>query len=247
MKLLELGGMSLYPTVGIFGMSGAGKTSLAATALKPLFLDSNEGTMSVDHVPELAHGRRVRIHSMEDLDTAYDNLTGTSVSQNWKGKFKSLVFDSFDDIQQIVLSKLAEKAQDGRDEPDEIQQREYGIMFNKTRRYIKKMRKLPLVKILVMGERYMEQEDWMYPSLVGQMRDALPYLCDHVIYLRVNDKGVRYAHFDPKPGAYYAKTRARWLTPEQRKIRVPLDNFTLLGDLMRMIAEGPNTKNKKSK
>lgn len=236
----------MHPTVGIFGMSGAGKTSLAATAFKPLFADSNRGTMSVDHVPQLAHGRRVRVDGMEDLDTVYDNLTGTSPTQDWSKKFRSLVLDSFDDIQQIILGNLAEKAQDGRDEPDEIQQREYGIMFNKTRRYIRKMRRLPFVKILVMGERPNEDGE-MYPSLVGQMRDALPYLCDHVIYLRVNSKGVRYLHLNPKPGEYYAKTRARWLTPEERKIRFDLDNYTLLGDLMRMIAEGPTHRTKKSK
>lgn len=239
MKLLDVGGRTLHPTIGIFGMSGAGKTSLAATADRPVFADSNEGTMSIDHVPEFSHIKRVRVHGMSDLDTLYDNLTGTG-SRNWKKKFGSAVFDHFDDIQQIILANLAERAADSREEPDLIEQREWGIMANKLRRYLRKMKRLPMTKILIMGERFMEQEGWMYPSLSGQMRDQLPFFLDHCIYLRVNDKGARYLHLNPKPGEYFAKTRARWLTPEERKIRFDLDNHTLLADLIEKIRRGPD-------
>jgi hypothetical protein len=238
MKLLPLGGRSLYPTIGIFGMSGVGKTSLAATADRPLFADSNAGTMSIDHVKELSHGRRVQVHDMKDLDTLYDNITGTG-QRNWRKKFGSVVFDSFDDIQMIILSALAERAQDNREEPDQIELREWGIMANKLRRYLRKMKRLPVTKILIMGEKYYEKEDWMYPHLLGQMRDELPYFLDHAIYLHANDKGARYLELNPKQGEYYAKTRARWLTPEERHIRFRLDDYTCLAKLMKKIADGP--------
>lgn len=241
MKLLTVGGASLHPTIGIFGMSGIGKTTLAATAGKLLIADSNEGTMSLDHIADYAKIRRIRIHDMPDLDELYDNLTATG-TRDWKNKFKAVSFDHFDDIQQIILGKLAERAQDAREEPDLIEQREWGIMANKLRRYLRKMKKLPMTKILIMGEKYMEQEDWMYPSLQGQMRDSLPYFCDHVIYVRMNDKGVRYVHLDPKPGAFYAKTRAHWLTKDERKIRFELDNHTLLADLIAKIRRGPGRR-----
>lgn len=243
---LPVGGRTLYPTVGIYGLSGVGKTSLAATADRPLFADSNEGTMAVDHVPELAHVRRRRVKSMQDLDTIYDNMTGTG-QKNWKGKFGTLVMDHFDDIQNIILDKLSEKASDTREEPDQIELREYGIMANKLRRYLRKIKRLPVTKVLIMGEKYNEQGDWMYPSLIGQMKDQLPYFLDHCIYVRVNDKGVRYMQLDPKPGEYYAKTRARWLTPAERKIRIDLNNFTALGDLMNKIRVGPTPEKKDSK
>ena len=238
MELLDVGGRRLYPTIGIFGMSGAGKTSLAATSDRPLFADSNEGTMAIDHVPELAHVKRVRVRSMVDLDRIYDNMTGTG-QKNWRKKFGAVVLDHFDDIQSIILDKLAERASDTREEPDQIEQREYGIMANKLRRYLRKMKAIPTVKILIMGERLNEHEGWMYPSLIGQMRDQLPYFLDHCIYLRVNDKGVRYLHLNPKPGEFYAKTRARWLPPEERKIRFEIDNYTLLADFIEKIRRGP--------
>lgn len=244
MKLLPVGGRRLYPTIGIFGMSGAGKTSLAATGPRPLFADSNEGTTSIDHVPEFGHIKRVPVRSMVDLDKIYDNMTGTG-SKNWRKRFDSVVLDHFDDIQSIILDKLAERASETREEPDQIEQREYGIMANKLRRYLRKMKAIPTVKVLIMGERLNEHEGWMYPSLIGQMRDQLPYFLDHCIYLRVNDKGVRYLHLNPKPGEFYAKTRARWLTPEERKIRWELDNYTALTDLIEKIRRGPGKQSKR--
>jgi len=243
---LPVGGSAYHPTIGIFGLSGGGKTSLASTAPKPIFADSNEGTMSLDHVPQLAHVRRIRVTKIKDLNRLYDNLTGTG-TKNWKGKFGSVVFDHFDDIQQIILAQLADRAEENREEPDLIEQREWGIMANKLRRYLRMMKALPMTKILIMGEKYMEQEGWMYPSLQGQMRDQLPYFLDHCIYLRVNDKGVRYLQLNPKPGEYYAKTRARWLSPEERKIRFDIDNYTLLTDLIEKIQQGPRAKARKAK
>lgn len=242
---LPVGGRTLFPTVGVFGMSGAGKTSLAATADRPLFADSNEGTMAIDHVPEWAHIRRRRVKSMLDLDKIYDNMTGTG-EKNWKGKYGTVVLDHFDDIQAIILDKLSEKASDTREEPDQIELREYGIMANKLRRYLRKMKRLPVVKVLIMGEKWNEEHDWMYPSLIGQMKDQLPYFLDHCIYLRANDKGVRFMHLNPKPGEFYAKTRARWLTPEERKIRFDLNDFTALTDLMEKIRVGPTYKKGKT-
>jgi hypothetical protein len=238
MKLLDVGGRTLYPTVGIFGMAGAGKTSLLATASKSVIADSNEGTLSIDHVPEFEHVKRVRVHSMDTLDRIYDNLTGTG-KNDWRKKFDTLGLDHFDDIQNIILDKLAERASDTREEPDQVELREYGIMANKLRRYLRKLKRIPKVKVLIMGEKFNEEYQWMYPSLIGQMRDQLPYFLDHVIYLRVNDKGVRYLHLNPKPGEFYAKTRARWLAPDERKIRFELDNYTCLGDLLRKITAGP--------
>lgn len=235
---LPVGGSKLYPTLGIFGMSGAGKTSLAATADRPLFADSNKGTMVLDHVPELAHVRRRPVRDMKDLDRIYDNMTGTG-GKNWSKRYGTVVLDHFDDIQSIILDKLAERASDTREEPDQIEQREYGIMANKLRRYLRKMKEIPAVKILIMGERLNEHEGWMYPSLIGQMRDQLPYFLDHCLYLRVNDKGVRYVHLDPKPGEFYAKTRARWMPRDERKIRFDEDNFTLIAELMEKIRRGP--------
>lgn len=243
---LPVGGRTLYPTVGIFGMSGAGKTSLASTGDRPLVADSNDGTMAVDHVPEFAHVRRRPVRKMIDLDRIYDNMTNTG-KHKWKGKYGTLVLDHFDDIQNIILDKLSEKASDTREEPDQIELREYGIMANKLRRYLRKMKRLPVVKVLIMGEKWNNESDWMYPSLIGQMKDQLPYFLDHCIYLRVNDKGVRYLQLNSKSGEYYAKTRARWLSPEERKIRFDLDNYTLLADLMTKIRLGPGDRRSKRK
>jgi hypothetical protein len=235
-----------YQTWCIFGDTGVGKTALSATAPRPLIGDSNYGLMTVGDMPGLEHLRSVPIEKMEDLDTVYDNFTGTG-SKDWSKKFDTFSLDHFDDIQGIILDALADKAmaKDSSREADQLEQREYGIMGNKLRRYLRKLKKLPKHKILICGQMQNYETGRLQPRLLGAMKNELGYFCDHVAYLRVGKKNVRYLHLNPGD-EWMAKTRARWLTPEQRKIRVDEDNLTTLTDLFALVAAGPKgVKHKK--
>lgn len=247
MKALDIENPNRFYTWLLFGMSGAGKTKLSATAPKPIFVDSNVGTASLEYIEGLGHVKRTpQITKIEQLDAVYDQLTGTSKTTDWSKKFQTPVFDSWDDMQVIIMDKLIAKAMQkavdtemDEDEAEQLQLRQYGIMYNKLSRYMRKMKKIRKHRIFICSEKFSEEHDMMWPNLVGQMRERLPYLVDHTLYLRVNDKGVRYLQLNAKPGEYYAKTRASWLPDKYHKIRVDPKDTTLLTDLFALIAAGP--------
>lgn len=226
-------------TIALYGPSGGGKTSLAATAPRPLFADSNQGLLSIANRPGLEHVRSHDVGAVKDLDEIYDNCTGTGRA-DWSKKFGTVVFDHFDDIQAITLDELGERAKDRDDrrDPDEIQQREWGIMRNRLRRYIRKFRRVPMHKILIMGEMEQKDDGRLGPSLLGGLRTDLPYLVDHTIYIRIGKNNKRYIHLDSTDD-FYAKTRAWWLPPELRKQVVPFSDTKFLTNLLETIAAGP--------
>jgi GTPase SAR1 family protein len=227
------------PSIILYGASGVGKTSLAATAPRPLFGDSNQGTSVIADVPGLEHLRQEDVRGMDDLDRIFDNLTGTG-KKNWGKLFDTVVFDHFDDIQTIIMEGLGDKRtqRDSRKDPDEAEQRDYGIMGNKMRRYLRKFKAVPKVKILICGEVEDRETGQMRPSLVGALKNQAPFLVDHVIYMRIGKGGNRYLHFNPSED-FQAKTRARWLPDELRKIPIRLDDLTLLTRLLALFAAGP--------
>jgi len=239
MKAKPVTARRTHQTWCIYGASGAGKTKLLATAPRPFICDSNNGLLTIADYPGLEHVRGDVVREMADLDEVFDNLTGTG-TEDWRKKFDSVGFDHFDDIQGIILDKLADKAaaKDDRREVDEIARNEYGVMGNKLRRYLRKFKKVRKHKILICAETTDYDDGRLRPSLVGQLKTQLPYFCDHIAYLRISKKGVRYLHLDSTE-EFYAKTRAWWLTPEQRKIRVDFDDNTVLTKLFDLIAAGP--------
>jgi GTPase SAR1 family protein len=228
-----------WQTIALYGISGVGKTTLAASAPRPYFCDSNSGLLSISDFPGLEHIRGDDVKVISDLDEVYDNFTGTG-SHDWSTRFDTVVFDHFDDIQGIILDQLADKAaeKDSSREVDKLEQSEYGIMGNKLRRYLRKFKKLPKHKILICAEMTDYDSGRLKPHLIGGLKDDLPYYVDHTIYFRIGKKGVRYLHLDSTED-FYAKTRAHWLPPEARKIRVEKDDITALTKLFALIAAGP--------
>ncbi len=239
MRDREFTPQSRHQTWCIYGVSGGGKTTVAATAPRPYVCDSNDGTLSFAGRKGLEHVRGDKVRKLSDLDEVYDNFTATG-QRDWSKKYDTLTLDHFDDIQGIIIDILADKAaeKDDRREVDMIEQREYGIMGNKMRRYVRKLKKLPKHKILICGEGVDFDSGRLRPQLIGAMKQQLPYYCDHIAYLRIGKKNVRYLHLE-STGEFNAKTRAHWLPPEFRKLRVEFDDTTFLTRLFALIASGP--------
>lgn len=245
MKALPITAKSRYQTWVIYGASGVGKTTLSATAPKPLIADTNQGLLSIADMRGLEHVRSVDIKKIQDLNTIFNRLTGTDKDRDWSKRFKTCVFDHFDDVQGIILDELGDIAleKDDRREIDQIEQREWGILRNKLSRYIRKFKQVPIHKILICAEMMDHDTGRLKPHLLGGLKDELPFFVDHTLYYRIGKKGRRYIHLDSTDN-FYAKTRARWLTPEQRKIYVPEGDTTALTKLFDLIAAGPRRTSK---
>lgn len=235
-----------WSTIVLYGPSGGGKTTLAGTAPKPLFADSNQGVLSIATRPGFERVCSEDVHSIEDLERIYDNCTGTG-PKDWSSKFETIVFDHFDDIQDIVLNELGEKrvarerAAGREGDPDQIEQREYGVMGNRLRRFIRKFKRVPMHKILICGEKEDRETGRMRPSMVGALAQQLPYFADHTLYLRIGSKNRRFLHLN-STDLFYAKTRAWWIPDEKRKILVPFDDTTFMTDFLARIAAGPRKR-----
>ena len=226
-------------TLVLFGVSGGGKSTLAATAPRPAYLDTNDGLMSIAGRPGFEHVRGERISTFNALEDAYSNFTNTG-RKKWKGKFDTVVVDHFDDLQAIIMETLGERRaeRDDRKDADEAEQRDWGIMANKLKRILRAYKTLPMHKILICGEKESKEDGRMIPSLQGQMSGALPYFADHIAYLRIGKNGQRWIHLDPG-NEFNAKTRAWWLTPEQRKFKVDFNQLDTITQLFARIAAGP--------
>lgn len=240
MKERKIESHNYWQTWGLYGGSGVGKSSLASTAPQPYVLDSNDGLLSIADKPGLEHVRGDRVMSMSDLDEVYAKASGTHGARDWRKKYHSYVYDHFNDIQGIIMDELGERAlaKDDRREIDEWQQKEYGIMANKLSRHLRKWKKLPAHKMLLCGEAQDFETGVMRPALIGSMKHQFSYFCDHIAYMRVGKKGVRYLHLDPTD-EYFAKTRAWWLAPQWRKMRVELADTTFMTRLIDEIRKGP--------
>lgn len=230
--------LSPWQTIAIFADSGVGKTSVAATAPQPMFLDSNFGMLSIEGMPGFEHVRRTPVAGMQHLDRAYDNFTGTG-RKDWR-KFKTIVFDHFDDIQGLVKDELTELAveKDPRRIADETQQREWGILGNRLRRYLRKVKSMPMHKILIFATGTDRETGKMIPYLQGSLSQQLPYFCDHIAYMRIDKEGRRIMYLEGTD-QYLAKTRAWWLDKKKFIVPPPEEDPKFLTNLFELIAAGP--------
>ena len=243
MKPQPLAVAARWRTVVIFGPSGAGKTTLAATAPTPLFVDSNKGLAVLLYRKQFENVRAIDFQSMKTLDRILQHFRGQR-KPDFKKTFSTCVFDHFDDIQAHSLEQLgiAGAARDGRRDPDLLEQRDWGKMANQLRRYIRAFKSIPVHKILICAEKE-DLEGRMRPALLGQLKEQLPYFADDVLYLDQKHR----LWFDSTDHAV-AKTRAHWLKPGgtikltkkgQRYLQVPFDQADTLTQLMERIVATP--------
>lgn len=85
--------------VVIYGPEGIGKSTLASTAPKPLFLDTERGSGHLDVT-------RVSINSFADLQDALETVVGQVRAKTFE--YKSLVLDTADNLWRLCADKVCE-------------------------------------------------------------------------------------------------------------------------------------------
>jgi len=183
----------------VFGQAGAGKTTLCATAPKPLIISAESGLLALQEhdIPV------IEVHSLDDLAEAY-----LFVTTDKKGKaFETICLDSITDIAEVALSELKKSC--GADP-----RKAYGELSDKIGDAIRSFRDLPNQNVYFTAKVKTTTDNIgmakNVPSMPGnQLLLNLPYWFDLVLAMRIgeteNEKGekIQYRYLQTEPDLYW--------------------------------------------
>lgn len=186
----------------VYGMSGTGKTTLAATLPKPFVISAEGGLLSLRG----ADIPYVEVKTIDDIREAFVLLSSSDASE-----IQSVVLDSISEIAEIVL--LSEKAKMVNGKPVDPRQA-YGATQEQIIAMARAFRDLKKhVLIIAKCEKSQDEQGRMLyqPAMVGQkLGQQLPYLFDFVFAMRTekdaDGKNVHYLQTETD-GLWAAKQR----------------------------------------
>lgn len=173
----------------IYGRSGTGKTTLIATAPKPIIISTESGLLSIKdyNLPVL------EVNTLEDLYEAYEFVNS---KKNLK-KFKTVCLDSISDIAETILIDLQKNTKDGR--------QAYGQLNTAIAEIIRKFRDMSNSTYFIAKAEMYENAAGMQalrPSMPGRtLTNGIDYFFDELLCLRINeddeDKTYRFLQTQP--------------------------------------------------
>lgn len=194
----------------VYGMSGAGKTSLIPTLPNPIIISAESGLLSIQgsNIPY------IDIDSYDSLMEAYKFITQ---SEEAKG-FDSIAIDSISEIGEVVLAHEKRVNKDGR--------AAYGEMAVQVMEIMRAFRDVKGKHIYFSAKCEKSQDETgriLYaPSMPGaKLAQQIPYLVDEVFALRVekdSEGAVQRALMCNSDGLWQAKDRSgklsAWEAPD---------------------------------
>ena len=197
----------------VYGMAGAGKTTLSASMPAPIIISAEGGLLSIKD----AGLPYIEVNRMESLQDAFQYVAGPDGEQ-----YQSVVLDSISEIGEVVLNHEKSINKDGR--------AAYGEMATQMTSIIRAFRDLPGKNVLMTAKAEKSQDETgriLYsPSMPGnKVGQALPYFFDLVIALRVErdaDGVTQRALLCQPDGLWSAKDRSgkldQWEAPDMGEI-----------------------------
>lgn len=159
----------------VYGMAGAGKTRLCATAPNAVIISAEGGMLSLR-----GHDLPViEIHTIADLQEAYRFLIDADAAKH----FEWVCLDSLSEIAEVVLADEKARTKDPR--------KAYSELSDQMMALVKAFRDLPGRNVYMSAKMDRQKDEatgtMLYtPSMPGQrVGQALPYLFDEVFVLRV--------------------------------------------------------------
>jgi len=156
----------------VYGLSGAGKTTLIKTLPKLIIISAEAGLLSLAgmEIPYLS------VTTMDELKEAY------SFVLEHKDEYQTICLDSISEIGEVVLSAEKKVAKDPR--------QAYGALQEQMGDLIRSFRDLPGVNVYFSARAEKTQDELgriLYaPSMPGnKVGQSLPYFFDEVLALRV--------------------------------------------------------------
>lgn len=193
----------------VYGMAGAGKTTLVKTLPSPIIISAEAGLLSLEgeDIPY------INIQSYEDLKEAYQFVVSDECAD-----FKSIAIDSISEIGEVILSHEKKINKDGR--------AAYGEMATQVLELMRAFRDIEGKNIYFSAKCEKQQDETgrlLYsPSMPGsKLGQQIPYLVDEVLALRMEkdaDGEVQRALMCASDGLWQAKDRSgkldQWEAPD---------------------------------
>lgn len=174
-----------------WGDSGMGKTTLCATAPRPVILSAESGLLSLNKKnleklygvgnPEISYDIPVmQITTVGQLSEAYDFFAKSEYAKN----FDTVCIDSISEIGEVVLNNAKKSVKDPR--------QAYGVLIEQMEDSIRKFRDLPHKHVYMSAKAEWAKDEVTGivkygPSMPGtKLGQKLPYFFDEVFQLAVN-------------------------------------------------------------
>ena len=184
----------------VYGMAGAGKTTLCATLPQPIILSAEGGLLSISD----ADLPFIEITSMADLMEAFEWASSSDEAKS----YESIALDSISEIAEVVLNYERKQTKDPR--------QAYGAMQEQMADIIRGFRDLPGRNVYFSAKCEKSQDEAgrvMYaPSMPGNKTgQSLPYFFDEVLALRIekdSEGNTQRALMCDSDGLWQAKDRS---------------------------------------
>lgn len=183
-------------TVLVHGPSKAGKSSLAATAPKPLlYLDVEHGHKFLSNLGRVRYWDP-KAETVPEFDGSWDTvvvpvLTYADMESSFKylklgqHSFRSVILDSVSELQVKLIDQLVGTEQ--------VKMQTWGVLLRSLGDMMRGLRDLtmhptnPLEAVVITSMSQVDQTSVAHPYLQGQLKTQLPYLYDILGYIRMEE------------------------------------------------------------
>ena len=161
-----LGSTNRFYNFLVYGLHGVGKTYLASTAPRPVYLlDCDQGTLSLASADEVYYERvsklaelQNRVLYLQDSFKANPNFV------------KTIFFDNLTEMQSLIMYDLTKGKL--------AQQKDWGDVLNIMTGVIRDIRDLPCHKVFIAQEK--TKEGKTFPAMSGSIVEKVPEYFDEV-------------------------------------------------------------------